>query len=106
MTGITSSSQSSLASEHLCRSQPNIPLNFYLMHGREAKLPLEIENSNVVSDVAQLGDIQDTIDRLTTLRTKIFALRCQQEHRLCSEKAERAVPTTQGVGASCADQRG
>ena len=46
---------------------------FYLMHGREAKLPLEIENSNVVSDVVQLGDIQDTIDRLTTLRAKIFA---------------------------------
>ena len=40
---------------------------FYLMHGREAKLPLEIENSNVGSDVAQLGDIQDTINRLTTL---------------------------------------
>ena len=45
---------------------------FYLMHGREARLPLEVEKSEVVSDVAQLGDVQDTIDRLTALREKMF----------------------------------
>lgn len=38
------------------------------MHGREARLPLEVEKSEVVTDVAQLGDVQGTIDRLTTLR--------------------------------------
>lgn len=45
---------------------------FYLMHGREARLPLEVEKSEVVSDVTQLGDIQSTIDRLTSLREKMF----------------------------------
>ena len=42
------------------------------MHGREARLPLEVEKSEVVSDVAQLGDVQGTIDRLTALREKMF----------------------------------
>ena len=45
---------------------------FYLMHGREARFPLEVEKSIIACDVEELGSIEDTIDRLTTLQQKIF----------------------------------
>ena len=43
------------------------------MHGREARFPLEAEESSVITGVAELGDVQHTIERLSELREKIFA---------------------------------
>lgn len=45
---------------------------FYLMHGREAWFPLEVEKSTIRCDIGELGSVEDTIDRLTTLKEKIF----------------------------------
>ena len=45
---------------------------FYLMYGREARLPLEAEKSSVIVDPSQLADVQQTIDRLSRVREKIF----------------------------------
>lgn len=44
---------------------------FFLMHGREARLPLEVEKSEEISS-GQLGDVQVAIDRLETVRKDIF----------------------------------
>ena len=43
------------------------------MHGREARLPLEIEKADAVSETTQLGDVQHTIDRLCALKDKVFS---------------------------------
>ena len=46
---------------------------FFLMHGREARFPLEAEESSVISVVAELGDVQYTIEHLSEIRGKVFA---------------------------------
>ena len=45
---------------------------FFIMHGRQAKFPMEIEKTEAVSDVTKLGDMQNTIDSLISLREHIF----------------------------------
>ena len=45
---------------------------FFLMHGRQAKFPMEIEKTEAVSDVTKLGDMQNTINSLISLREHIF----------------------------------
>lgn len=45
---------------------------FFLMHGREAKLPLEAEKSEEILHSSQLADVQVTIDRLQGVRKNIF----------------------------------
>ena len=45
---------------------------FFLMYGREARLPLEAEKSCVIADPSQLADVQQTIDRLSRVRENIF----------------------------------
>ena len=47
---------------------------FFLMYGREARLPLEAEKSNAIDDPTQLADVQERIDRLSQLREKIFPI--------------------------------
>ena len=41
---------------------------FFLMHGREARFPLEVEKS----EVTELGNVHDTLSSLQTLRAKVF----------------------------------
>lgn len=45
---------------------------FFLMHGREARLPLEAEKSTVISDPSQLADVTNVVHRLNVVREKIF----------------------------------
>ena len=42
---------------------------FFLMHGREARFPLEAENSEITS-VSQLGDVQQAVHHLKEMRNK------------------------------------
>ena len=44
---------------------------FFIMHGREARLPLEAENRTVTSP-SQLAEMTQTIDRLSKIRENIF----------------------------------
>ena len=44
---------------------------FFLMHGREARFPLEAENSEITS-VSQLGDVQQAVHHLKEMRKKFF----------------------------------
>ena len=44
---------------------------FFLMHGREARFPLEAENSEITS-VSQLGDVQQAVHHLKEMRNKVF----------------------------------
>ena len=44
---------------------------FFLMHGREARFPLEAENSEITS-VSQLGDVQQAVHHLKEMRKKVF----------------------------------
>ena len=44
---------------------------FFLMHGREARFPLEAENSEITS-VSQLGDVQQAVRHLKEMRNKVF----------------------------------
>ena len=41
------------------------------MHGREARFPLEAENSEITS-VSQLGDVQQAVHHLKEMRIKVF----------------------------------
>ena len=45
---------------------------FLLMHGREARLPLEVEKAQPIADTKQLPEIDRRIDQLTKLKDKIF----------------------------------
>ena len=42
------------------------------MHGREARLPLEVEKAQPIADTKQLPEIDRRIDQLTKLKDKIF----------------------------------
>ena len=41
------------------------------MHGREARFPLEAENSEITS-VSQLGDVQQAVHHLKEMRKKVL----------------------------------
>ena len=45
---------------------------FFLMYGREARFPLEVEVSEGVSSETQLADVQSAVSRLQEVREKIF----------------------------------
>ena len=47
---------------------------FFLMHGREARFPLEVEKSTEVNgyEDGKFGDVQKTLRRLQALKEKIF----------------------------------
>ena len=43
-----------------------------MIHGREARLPLEVEKAEPITDTKQLPEIDSRIDQLTKLKDKIF----------------------------------
>ena len=45
---------------------------FYLMHGREPRLPFEAENSIAISNPSQLPDTQQAIDQLCKVKDTVF----------------------------------
>ena len=63
---------------------------FFLMHGRQAKFPMEIEKTEAVSDVTKLGDMQNTIDSLISLREHIFS-KAHQNITKSQSKPKRTV---------------
>ena len=61
-----------LESEHLSRHRLSTHTPFLLMHGSEARLPLEVEKAQPIADTKQLPEIDKRIDQLTKLKDKIF----------------------------------
>ena len=61
-----------LESKHLSTHRLSIHTPFLLMHGREARLPLEVEKAQPIADTKQLPEIDRRIDQLTKLKDKIF----------------------------------
>ena len=45
---------------------------FFFMHGREARLPLEVEKADVIAGSKQLPEINGRIEQLTKLKEEIF----------------------------------
>ena len=45
---------------------------FFLIHGREARLPLEVEKADFIADSKQLPEINRIIEQLTKLKDEIF----------------------------------
>ena len=47
---------------------------FFLMYGREARFPFEVEASKGVSSETQLADVQSAVSRLQEVRERYFQM--------------------------------
>ena len=45
---------------------------FFLMYGREAKLPLEVEKEKIDSKSNELGEVEQAINHLQSIRDEVF----------------------------------
>ena len=71
-TGTSTSIRYYLQSERLSMQATTKHTPFFLMHGREARLPLEVEKADFIAGSKQLPEINGRIEQLTKLKEEIF----------------------------------
>ena len=60
---------------------------FYLMYGREARFPLEVEKSPTCSDLNQLPGVDEVVSRLTSVRETSFP--AAEQNIIASQKRQK-----------------